>query len=215
MENADSIFRKFSTIEQANELKELLDRNGIKSTLGDNLPPVDITFSGSTVQHQYEVRILQSDFKQAEEILVKDAENIINEIDRDYHLFEFTNEELYEILLKSDEWSSLDYTLAQKILEERGKSVDKELLNSLRDERLKYLAQPEGNQKGWIIGGYIFAIIGGLIGLIVGYSLWTSKKTLPNGEKVYSYSDHDRKHGKYIFILGLIIAPLYVLSRFF
>ena len=208
-----SIFRKFSTLEQATELKELLSKSGIDSELADNVPSVDITFSGNTLQNEIEVRIKQTDFKKAEEILEKDAENLINEIDRDYYLFEFTDEELYEILLKSDEWNAFDYTLAQKILTERGKSIDKDLLNSLKNERLKDLAKPEENQTPWIIAGYIFAILGGFLGLIIGYFLWTSKKTLPNGQKVYSYSAKDRKHGKYIFYIGLIITPTTILLR--
>lgn len=208
-----SIFRKYPTLEQANELKKLLGWNGRKSIVADNIPPVDVTFSNNTLQNEYEVRIKQADFKQAESILEKDAENIIDEIDRNYYLFDFTNEELYEILLKSDEWGAFDYTLAQKILTKRGKTIDKEMLSSLKNERLKQLAQPEGNQKPWIIAGYFFSIIGGFLGLIIGYFLWTSKKTLPNGKKVYSYSDNDRKHGKYIFYIGLIIAPTSLLLR--
>jgi hypothetical protein len=208
-----SIFKKFPTLEQANELKELLKENGIASLLADNIPPVDVTFSGNTLQNEFEVRIKQSDFKKAEEILEKNAENLIDQIDKDYYLFEFADEELYEILLKSDEWNAFDYTLAQKILKQRGKSVDKELLNSLKNERLRDLAKPEENQKPWIIAGYIFSLLGGFLGLIIGYFLWTSKKTLPNGQKVYSYSVNDRKHGKYIFYLGLIIAPTALLLK--
>ncbi len=213
MKENHSIFRKFSTIEQATELKDLLNENGIESILADNVPSVDVTFSGSTLNNQVEIRIKQSDFKKAEEILEKNAEELIDQIDKDYYLFEFTDEELYEVLLKSDEWNAFDYTLAQKILKQRGKSVDKELLNSLKNERLKDLAKPEGNQKPWIIGGYVFSILGGFLGLIIGYFLWTSKKTLPNGQKVYSYSENDRKHGKYIFYIGLIIAPTAMLLK--
>lgn len=210
-----SIFKKFSTLEQANELKELLNENGIESLLTDNILPFDVTFSGNTLHHEYEIKIQQSDFKKAEEILEKNAENLIDGIDKDYYLFEFTNEELYEILLKPDEWNELDYTLSQQILKQRGKSVDKELLNSLKNERLKDLAKPEANQKPWIIAGYILSLSGGFLGLIIGYSLWTSKKTLPDGQKVYSYSTNDRKHGKYIFYIGLIVISTALLLTVF
>ncbi len=213
MKDNYSIFRKFPTLEQANELKNLLKESGIESLLADNVPPVDVTFSGNTLQNEIEIRIKQSDFKKAEEILEKKAEEIINQIDKDYYLFEFSDEELYEILLKSDEWNEFDYALAQKLLKKRGKSIDKELLNSMKNARLKDLAKPEGNQKPWIIGGYFFSFLGGFLGLIIGYFLWTSKKTLPNGQKVYSYSDNDRKHGKYIFYLGLVVAPTAILLK--
>lgn len=213
MKEQYAIFRKFPNLELATELKELLESHQIPCILGDNVPSVDVTFSGSTLQNEIEVRIPQKDFTTANQILEKNAENLINEIDADYYLFDFKNEELYEILLKSDEWSAFDYTLAQKILVKRGKSVDEDLLNSLKNERLKDLAAPEGNQKPWIIAGYVFSFLGGFLGLIIGYFLWTSKKTLPNGQKVYSYAQKDRKHGKYIFYIGLILIPLALLIR--
>ncbi|MFD2099927.1 hypothetical protein [Flagellimonas iocasae] len=215
MEEEYSIFKKYPTLEQASELKEILENEGIDCVLGDNIPPVDVTFSGNTLQNEFEVRIKQTDFKRAEEILEEEAENLIDQVDKNYYLFDFTDEELYEILLKSDEWNEFDYTLAQKILTQRGKSVDKALLNSLKNERLKQLAKPEGNQKAWIAAGYIFTFLGGILGIIIGYFLWTAKKTLPNGEKVYSYSEKDRKQGKYIFIISIIIFPILLILRAF
>ncbi|WP_298955517.1 hypothetical protein [uncultured Nonlabens sp.] len=215
MKSNYSIFRSFPTLQQATELKELLSKNGIETELADNVPPVDVTFSGNTLQSKIEVRIKQSDFEKAEQILEKETGNLINEIGRDYYLFEFTNEELYEVLLKSDEWNTFDYALAQKILRERGKSIDKDLLDSLKKERLKQLAEPEKNQKPWIISGYIFSFLGGFLGLIIGYSLMTSKRALPNGQKVYSYSTNDRKHGRFIFYIGLVILPIAILLKIF
>lgn len=213
MQEEYSIFKKYPTLEQATELKELLDKEGIDAVLGDNIPPVDVTFSGSTVQHEFEVRIKPSDFGKAEDLLEQQAENLIDQVDKDYYLFDFTDEELYEILLKSDEWNEFDYTLAQKILSQRGKSIDKALLNSLKKERLKQLAQPEESQRAWIILGYVFAFLGGLLGIVIGYFLWTAKKTLPNGAKVYSYSEKDRRQGKYIFIIAVIVLPVALILR--
>lgn len=215
MENNYLIFRKFPNKEQAVELKKLLEENEIESVISDNIPPVDVTFSGSTIRHEYEVQILQEHFIKAEDILEQNAEDIINQIENDHYLFEFSDEELYEILLKQDEWSEFDYTLSKKILIQRGKSIDDDLLSSLKNERLKQLAKPGENQKYWIIAGYIFSFLGGFLGAIIGYGLWTSKKTLPNGQKVYSYSENDRKHGKYIFYIGLIILPVSLLLKVF
>lgn len=201
-------FRSFPTLIQAKELETFLKENNIETILADNLPPVDITFSGNTLQNRYEVKIDASDFEKAELILEKETENLLDTVNPDYYLLSFTNEELYEILLNSDEWDVFDYKLAQKLLTERGKTIDADMLASLKKERLKILAKPEENQKPWIIAGYIFSLLGGGIGIVIGYSLWKSKKTLPNGERVYSYSEEDRKHGKTIFFISLIIFPL-------
>ncbi|MCD0470113.1 hypothetical protein [Flavobacterium sp. JAS] len=207
-------FRSFPTLNQAKELQLLLNKNNIKTVLGDNIPPLDVNFSGSTLQNQYEIKIDPLDFENAQAILEKDTENLLDTIDRDYYLLSFTNEELYEILLNSDEWNVFDYKLAQKLLTDRGKTIDSEMLTSLKKERLKILAKPEENQKPWIIAGYTFALLGGGIGIVIGYSLWRSKKTLPNGERVYSYNAEDRKNGLRIFLISIIVFPLTFILKF-
>lgn len=208
-----NVFRRFSTLTQAQELEALLNKNNISTVLGDNIAPVDITFSGGTLQDQYEVKISPFDFEKAEFILEEEAENLLDKIDKEYYLFSFTNDELYEVLIKSDEWNPFDYKLAQKLLINRGEKVDAQMLDSLKKERLKVLAKPEENQKSWIIAGYLFSFLGGGVGIIIGYSLWSSKKTLPNGERIYSYKSVDRKHGKNIFIIGLIVFPILTIVK--
>ena len=207
------VFRKLNTLIQAQELETLLNENNIKTILADNIAPVDITFSGSTLLNEYEIKIDASNFEKAEAVLEKDAESLLEKMDQDYYLLSFTDEELYEVLIKSDEWSIFDYKLAQKILTNRGKTIDHEMLASLKKERLNILSKPEENQRPWIIAGYLFSFLGGGIGIVIGYSLWTSKKTLPNGERIYSYNDADRKQGKTIFIIGLIVFPLALIVK--
>jgi len=209
-----SIFKRFSVLEEAEEVYKLLKENNIDTIIGDNVPSVDSNFGANPLNNEIEIRISQSDFKKASKILEEQVEGLIDNIDSDYYLLSFTDDELYDVLLKSDEWSEFDYSLSKKILKERGKPIDDELLKSLKLKRLKELAKPEGKQKPWIIAGYIFAVLGGALGLIIGYFLWTSKKTLPNGQKVYSYYPKDRRHGKYIFYLSLIIYPIGFLMKF-
>lgn len=213
MNDIFSVFRKYSTIGEAKELEILLNKNNIDTQLADNIAPVDASFSGSTLQNQFEIKIQLSDFEKAEKVIEEDIEDLIDQVDLKYYLFDFTDEELYEILLKADEWNVFDYKLAQKILIRRGKSIDDNLLKTLKNERLELLAKPEENQKPWVIAGYIFAILGGLLGVFIGYSLWTSKKSLPNGTKVFSYNEQDRIHGKNIFYIGLVLLIFYLIMR--
>lgn len=213
MNETYSVYRKYPTLAQIKEVEGILNKKGIATQVTDNIPPIDSSFSGSTLQNDYELKILVADFDKAEKILDDNAEGLIDQVDKDHYLFSFTDEELYDILLKSDEWNELDYTLAQKILKQRGKSIDTDLLQALKRQRILSLAQPEENQKPWIIAGYILAILGGFLGIIIGYSLWTSRKSLPNGQKVYSYSEQDRMQGKNIFYIGLVLLPIYILLR--
>lgn len=209
-----SIFRKYSTLAEAEELVNLLNESGIETILGDNVPAVDVTFTGgNSLSNEIEVRIKQVDFTKAELILKTSVQDLIDKVDKSYYLYEFSDEELFEVVLKSDEWSELDYTLAQKILEDRGKPIDIALINSLKKQRIDDLAKPDEGQRTWIIVGYALSLIGGFLGIVLGYLLWTSKKTLPNGQKVYTYKPNDRKHGRYIFFIGLIIFPALLIWR--
>ncbi len=214
MKETYSVFRKYPTLLQAKELENVLNQNNIETLLTDNIAPVDASFSGNTLLNEYEIKILPEDFEKAEIILEKEAENLIQQVDSSHYLFDFTDDELYEILIKSDEWSEFDYKLAQNILIQRGKPIDLDLLKNFKKQRIESLAKPESNQKNWIIAGYILAFLGGFLGIIIGYSLWTSKKSLPNGQTVFSYNEHDRSHGKIIFYIGLITLPLYILIKF-
>lgn len=212
MENSFQIFRTFTDKESAIELQKLLSDHKIHSDIGNNIPSADITFVNNTLLHQYEVRISLSDFERAEKLMI--TEISLDEIDPSHYLFEFNDDELYEILMKPDEWHPQDYKLALQILKKRGKTVDENLLKSLKNLRLNQLAEPENNQRPWIIMGYVFAFCGGLLGLIIGYSLSTFKKNLPNGERVYSYSKSDRKHGRYILGISILLTPLFLSLKF-
>lgn len=211
--NTYSVLKRFSNLDEAQECHKLLSERGIETRLADNLPPVDITFSGNTVGHQYEIQIDPANFANGESILEEQEMQSLPLVEDNYYLYQFSDEELLEILQKPDEWNKLDYVLAREILLKRGKEIDQEKLDLLKQERLMQLREVEPQQKYWIIFGYISAILGGLFGIAIGYMLFSSKKILPNGERVFSYSDHDRKQGTNIFYIGLFVFTITFLIR--
>lgn len=59
---------------------------------------------------------------------------------------------------------------------------------------------------GWIVAGYIFGILGGLIGLAIGGYLWNTKVDTPQGKKL-KFNKSTRNHGLIILILsGFMMA---------
>jgi len=213
MENNFLAFRTFPTLEQAVEFAAWLNQNGIKTQLGDNIPSFDISFAGDTSQYQYEVQISPSEFERAEQVLSTESENLRDEIDESHYLYSFSDEELFDVLAKPDEWNKLDYKLAQEILERKGHSVDSARLNALKQTRMEELARPEKSRSFWIVIGYIWAILGGAIGIVIGYLLLSSKKTLPNGDRVYLYNQTDRTHGWCMVLIGIVVLIVAVLWR--
>lgn len=206
-------YQKFSNKNEAIELVELLEANKIEYVFEESSAPFDPTFSNSEINREFRIKLRKEDFEKADKLLLDISAVQIKDVDKDYYLFEFSDSELVEVIAKSDEWSKFDYQLAQKILKDRGQEINDKLLESLRKHRIEELTKPEQSQNTWITAGYIFSFLGGLLGLFIGWHLLYHKKTLPNGDRVYGYSNDDRRDGKRIFFTGIIFFIIWIVVR--
>lgn len=203
-------FQRFSEKLNAEQLIALLDKHQIETVLEDNTSSLDSSFGGSGLGSDYAVKLRQADFEKANHILIEDSIADLDSIDKDYYLISFTDDELRDVLAHRDEWSTFDFLLAQKLLKERGSEVNQETLDQLKQQRIAELSRPEPRQTGAIVSGYVLALLGGLVAIVIGGYLFTHKKTFPNGERVLVYSESDRAHGKRIFYLGIFCAAFYI-----
>jgi hypothetical protein len=204
--------RKFSDEEPFNDFLHILEKNSIPyqtEVFRDRIEPVGMR----PLPAEYNVKVPSDKFAQVFEILNDIASKEVFDVDKTHYLFDFTDQELYDILSKPDEWSAFDYQLSQRILKERGKEINKEFLNSLRKTRIEDLAKPEEKQTNNVWVGYLFSLLGGLIGIAIGWNMMSSKKKLPNGEEIFSYQENDRKHGKRIMILGIVMLIILTFLR--
>ena len=62
--------------------------------------------------------------------------------------------------------------------------------------------------KGLLIAGWVFAILGGLIGIAIGGSVWNGTVKLSDGTKVPKYDEASRAKGKTITIVACIMFAL-------
>lgn len=208
-------FQKFNSCQDAEELIANLKKSGIEVEIEDASPPVDITFSGNTMQNEIRVKIQQSDFDKANQILEKQAKLIINQFPKDYYLFSFTDDELIEIIEKPDEWSKEDYLLSQKILKDKGHDISKEKIENHRINRFHELRKPEKGQISWLIFGFVCSIFGGIISIFIGWIYWKYKKTDPEGKRIYMYDQRTRKTGKVLFWVGIIFFIIFLIRGIF
>lgn len=206
-------FKTVATKEEAKDLVELLDHNEIycRVSSGGNL---DTAMEGDTFAHQFELFVSEDDLERAKELCHNLALDSLNDIQPDYYLFSYSNEELQRILIEKDEWNELDVLLSEKILKERGFVIDKIQLHQQQEAYENELAEPKEASQAGIVFGYFLAILGGLIGIIIGYSIWKAKRKLPNGVQVFSYTERSRKHGLNIFTIGIVSIVLYNVIRF-
>lgn len=208
------IAKKFSNEEPFQELIQILEKNSVPfqtETYGERIDSVTI----APIAPEYIVKVPADKYAQVHEILNELAAEQISDVDSDHYLFKFSDQELYDILAKPDEWSAFDYQLAQKILQERGKQIDKDFLASLRKTRIEAISKPEEEHKGTVWIGYLSALLGGLIGIAIGWNMISSRKKLPTGEQVYTYQKSDRKHGIRIMLLGIVMFIVSIYLRVF
>lgn len=214
MEKEFSTYRKFIYKDDALDLIEILEQNQIDYVLNDNSSRLDSTFGNDDNSKQFELKINKDDFKKVENL----EENLIiaslNNVENDHYLFEYSDEELIEIVLKKDEWSKFDFLLSQKILKERGKEINPEILNVISKQRLEELSKEENVPKMWIFAGYFFALIGGFVGVLIGYTIMSYKRNLPDGKTAYLYKKEDRNQGQNILILSIIGIIFWITIRF-
>ena len=154
------------------------------------------------------VQLQLGDFERGSQLLAALNQHALSELDPGHYLFKFSDEELVDILVKPDEWSALDVALASQLLRKRGRDISADTLQLLRQRRVAELAQPDQDHKALVRSGYLSALLGGFLGIIIGYQLYSSRKQLPTGQRVYSYSPTDRVHGLRILVLGIVMFLL-------
>lgn len=114
-------------------------------------------------------------------------------------------------MFKKDEWSQIDFQLAKQILTNRGETINQQILDQLERNRMNEIVSEKQIASSLLIYiGFITAILGGIIGIMISLSL-TSKKVLPNGEKTYNYCDRNVKEGKMMMNVAILFIILYLI----
>lgn len=206
-------FQKFNNPDEASEFETLFKKNNIEYELESSNANFIPTLNHNEFLKEYFIKIRKQDFKKADDLLLQITLQEIENVDYDYYLFDFTNEELLEVIEKRDEWSRFDFLLAQKILKDRGNEIKPEAIELLKEERIDDLSKAEESPKVWIYIGYILAFIIPPIGIFIGWHLFKHKKTLPNGDSVYAYSESNRKHGLIILSIGTFVFSVIWIIR--
>lgn len=199
-------YQTFASAEAAQPLIELLHQHGVQFETGYYRPAFDVKMAFNPTDTRFVVRLRPADFTVAQRLEDEASEQLSADADPDHYLFGFRDDELFEVIVKREEWSSFDVALAGRILRERGRDVTPDTVRLLRQYRAVELTKPEASQKIFIIVGYLFAVLGGFIGIIIGLNLLYAKKRLLDGTQGPAYSEADRAHGFRILLLGFVVA---------
>lgn len=204
-------YRHLNSQESAEEIVELFNKNSIETRLEKSRPS---RITAKNFLENFVLKIRPSDFEKANALLLARIKEAFEHAGEDYYLYEFTDDELTDILLKRDEWAEFDFLMAQHLLKQRGKEITEEQLQQLYNQRIAELSTPKKAKPLLIIAGYLFVLLGGFIAIGIGYRLFAGKRILPNGDHVHEYTKVDREHGYVIFFGGFIVALIGLYLRF-
>jgi hypothetical protein len=204
-------YRTFTDPEEADALVQFLDHRGIPYRIDRARPPVDMSFDPDRTQERILIflpRDLFAEADRAQEAAVPDeTESSL----KDHYLSEFSDEELLEILYKSHEWSPGDVVIARRLLESRGVEVDSAKIAGKREELVASLREPVKGPFFLITAGFLLALIGGLLGIALGWSFATFKDRDPDGHEFYKYDEKTRTLGKWMMSLGAVSLLMWLL----
>jgi hypothetical protein len=148
-------------------------------------------------------------------------------------LLSFTNDELLDVVAKPDEWGEYNYNLAKALLQQRGVTVSEQQEQLLKQKYVTQISEQRSLDGGWMMLGYVFPLLAmiacvlnnkvivgfifsfyalpGILGIILGLVVTTTKKTLPDGTQILSFNKRTRTHGYAMIILG-VMAILFVFA---
>ncbi len=208
------LFRAFNDLDSLNEFSELLEEHQIPFKVDDSKQRFDVTFSNNDTTRFYQIKIRIQDQERVQAIADQLDLELIKSIPPDYYLFEFSEEELKDVIKKSYEWSNFDVKLATKLLADKGIVVSQEEIQLKQQEHIDLLDEPEKENTLVIIFGYIFCFLGGLFGMAIAFALLNAKKTNSAGIRVPTYSAKTRKHAKNMLVIFVFILCATILFSY-
>jgi len=209
-------YQSYLSAEAAQPLLDILQHKGIpyETAVERGQSAVfDPSFAYNASFSRVVVKLSPADFEWVRRLESEAHQQLMAEVDPDHYLFKFSDAELFDVLSKPDEWNSFDVSLAGQLLRERGRDISADALQGLRQQRNAELAKPEKDQTGWVVAGYILALLGGFLAIFIGWHLYRHRKTLPDGRQVAAFSASDQRHGFRILVLGIICSIGWVIVR--
>src|SRR5574343_219969 len=112
MEQDFVVYRRYSTQEEAEHVKQLFAKQAIEAKIAINTTDLEGTMAGASVNPKFELSLHQTDFERADELLIAANETSLDELDADYYLFQFTAEELEKPESGQTGWITFGYIMA-------------------------------------------------------------------------------------------------------
>lgn len=202
-----SEFKTFMSLTDAviaDEMIQILEAHKIAYKLQDTSKDFDASFANNGAKDSFLIMLNPNDFDKASVVLEENTKLEIDEIDTQHPLFDFSTDELKDVVKNYDEWHPADVKLAKHLLEKQNILVENSEIKEQQNQKNIVAHAQEKSSLLTLAMGYIFCLMGGIAGIGIAIFLMTGKRTMPDGTKKYIYSKSDRVHGLYMLVAGAI-----------
>ncbi len=206
MENYIEI-KRFPIEEAVEQISEIFDSNEIEFLVENTKPTVDITFTNSGMV-EYIVKVKESDFDRASALLESNFSET-NTLEEHY-MDSFSDDELIDVVTNPKDWDNFDLNYAKELIKKREITIDEAKISTSKIRFDAELKEPEKAKSIVVFMGYLFAILGGWIGAVIGYSLRYKEKEVEGDEVIYYYDAKSRRHGDFIMLIFFLWVLMYV-----
>lgn len=211
-------YKSFHQQENAQEYLSLLKENNIPYLVASAQLLLDEAIVGTGLMPKVVLKVLPQDFQKIAYLI----EEELNHPDlnlNEHHLNQLNDEELMGILNYPDEWTVEDGIIAQRLLEQRGKTVNREEIRLLQEKRFEEIRKGKSVHPfimvlyflGVILGLYVHFILI-IAGLSMAYYYTNSKSVDPNGVKYHTFDTQTQQYGRYLMYasIGVVLLIVYL-----
>ena len=188
--------------ESLTRITRILDSAGIAYRCSSLPEMFDIGKIGASEDAQVIVSVPRNLYAAARAAMESECLKI--DLPENHYLLTSTDEELVEIVAQASEWSAFDVAHARRLIDQRGTDLTK--IEDRRAEHLRRLQHGQPASKKLIFFGWVFSLLGGLIGLGIAWSLASMKEKTPHGD-FFIYDEESRAIGRRMLkVAGAVLA---------
>ena len=197
------------SLEEIRTASEVLGVNGIPYQVSNAGAVFDVTTIGSQPLNDYLIKVTASDLESAR--LAFENHYTAKDLPRDHFLRTATDEDIVEILAAPLDWDAFTVAHARRIAATR--AINADAIKGKTEERI--IEKREEIKVGkaaptWLLVlGWASALMGGLFGIGIGYSLSYMKEETPEG-RFYTYDERSRRRGGQILILSVVMVVVWI-----
>jgi len=187
---------------------QILDSAGIAYRCSSLVEMYDVSKIGGSEGSQIIVSVPRNLYPVARAAM--ESEYLKIPLPENHYLLDSTDQELVEIVAQSSEWSAFDVAHARQLISQRG--IDLKKVEEKAAEHLRQLQRGKRASKKLIFFGWVFSMLGGLIGIGIAWSLASMKEKTPRGE-FFTYDEESRAIGRRMLKVAVAVLVIALVLR--